>query len=190
MISAIGLRYARALAEAVLAHPDEISPEAALQQVRTFAAAVEDAPDLHRALLSPAVKLSRKRAVIARLGEPMGLSQIVQNFLFVIVGHRRVGILPSVAEGLEEIFDEHFGFARADISTARALDPAQVSSLERQLENITGKKIRPHYSVEPSLLGGAVARIGSTVYDGSVKGYFEQLRRGLVSESMPAEKII
>lgn len=184
MVSAIGLRYARALAGVVLAHGGEISPDQALGQIRVFADAVAGSPDLHRALLNPAVQHSRKRAVIARLGEPMELSPVIRNFLFVIVDHRRVAILPEVAESLEEIFDEHFGFARADISASRTLAPDQASALEEQLGRMSGKKIRPRYSVDESLLGGAVARIGSTVYDGSVRGYFEQLRRGLAGQEI------
>jgi len=188
MVSAIGLRYARALADVVLSSRNEVSAEQALDQIRSFAAAVVTSAELHDVLLSPAVQPSRKRAVIAKLGEPLGLSRIVQNFLFVIVDHRRVGILPETAEGLEEIFDEHFGFARADISTARTLDPAQASALEAQLGRMTGKKIRPRYSLDESLMGGAVARIGSTVYDGSVRGHFDQLRRRLIGEGGRVEQ--
>lgn len=179
MISAIGLRYANALADVVLSRGDEVSPDQALSQVRDFKAALAESAELHHALLSPAVLLSRKRAVIARLGEPLGLSRIVRNFLFVIVEHRRVDVLPEIAESLEEIFDAHFGFARADISTARSLDRAQAAALEERLGGVNGKKIRARYSVDESLLGGAIARVGSTVYDGSVRGRFEQLRRGL-----------
>ena len=91
--------------------------------------------------------------------------------------------LATPPQGLETIFDEHFGFARADISTARSLDPAQAAALEAQLGRVSGKKIQPRYSIEASLLGGALVRIGSTVYDGSLRGQFEQLRRSLIGES-------
>jgi F-type H+-transporting ATPase subunit delta len=188
MTSAFALRYSRALADVVLAPGSGVSPEQAIAQLRSFASTISSSPELLGALLNPSVQAKRKRAVISRLSEGLEVSRIITNFLFVVVDHRRVHILGEMAEGLEAIFDEHFGFARAEITTARDLDPGQAGALEAQLGQLSGKRIRPHYSVDTSLLGGAVARIGSTVYDGSVRGQFEQLRRVLVGDSAAFEE--
>ena len=183
MTSAASLRYARALAEVVLSPGSAVTADEALAQVRAFADLVHGSQELHNALLSPAVQASRKRAVIAKLGEPLGASRTVLNFLFVLADHRRIPILPQVAEALESIFDEHLGIARADISTAREIEPAQAAALEAQLGRLSGKRIRPRYHSDPDLLGGALARIGSTVYDGSLRGQIARLGAALGAES-------
>ncbi len=183
MTSAAALRYARALAEAVLSPGSGVNAEEALAQVKAFAGLLHDSPELHNVLLSPAVQPSRKRAVIAKLGEPLGASRPVRNFLYVLSDHRRMAILPQIAEGLEAILDEQLGIARAEISTAREIDPAQAGAIEAQLGRLSGKRIVPRYRTDPELLGGALARIGTFVYDGSLRGHIARLRGALDAES-------
>ena len=183
MTSAAAFRYARALAEAVLSPGSEVTAEKALADLKAFAALVHGSAELHNALLSPAVQAPRKRAVIAMLGEQLGISKPVRNFLFVLADHRRVGILPQIAESLESILDEQLGIAQADISTAREIEPAQAAALEAQLGRICGKRIRSRYHTDPNLLGGALARVGSVVYDGSLRGQIAKLREALGAES-------
>ena len=183
MTSAAALRYARALAEAVLSPGSGVTAEEALAQVKAFADLLPGCPELHTALLSPAVQPSRKRAVIAKLGEALGISQPVRNFLFVLSDHRRMAILPQIAEGLEAILDEELGIARAEIFTAREIDPAQAAAIEAQLGRLSGRRIVPRYRTDPELLGGALARIGTFVYDGSLRGQIARLRGVLDAES-------
>ncbi len=183
MISAAALRYARALAEAVFSPGSGVTAEEALAQVNAFAGLLRGSQELQNALLSPAVQASHKRAAIAKLGEPLGASRPVRNLLFVLTDHRRMPILPQIAEGLESIFDERLGIARADISTAREIGPAQAAALEAQLGRLSGKRIRPRYRTGPELLGGALARIGSFVYDGSLRGQIARLRGALSADS-------
>lgn len=189
MTSAIGLRYARALSEVVLAPGSGLSPDQAVAQLSSFASILRESKPLLHALQSPAVQNSRKRAILADIGGQMGLARVIQNFIFVAVNHRRVSILSEIAESLQQVFDEHFGFARAEISTARPLDDSQSAALVAQLSRLTGKQIRPSYALDASLLGGATARIGSTVYDGSVRGQLENLRRGLAGGEASAAEI-
>ena len=93
-----------------------------------------------------------------------------------------MGSLTEILHSFELIMDERLGFARAEISSARELTEAQRTALSTQLAQLTGKKVRMRFAVDESLIGGAVARIGSTVYDGSVRGQLQSLERRLSTE--------
>lgn len=136
---------------------------------------------LHNALLSPAVSPSRKRAVMARLVKPMGISKAVRNFLFVVIDHRRVHEFSSIVEAFDRLLDERLGFVRGDVSSAFTLTDGQRAELESELSRLSGKKAKLDYKVDPALIGGVVARVGAKVYDGSVRGQLEKLRAKLGS---------
>jgi F-type H+-transporting ATPase subunit delta len=176
------MRYASALADVVTAPGSAIRPDQLLSELRGFEAALRSSTELGNALISPAVPPARKRAVVARIGDSLQLSRIARNLLFVLIDHRRIAALDGILHSFEIIVDERLGFARAEVSSARELSEAQRAALTAQLERKTGKRIRTQYSVDPSLIGGVVARIGSTVYDGSVRGQLNTLGRRLATE--------
>ena len=178
MHSAVARRYAKALAE-VVAPPGRPVDTTALQQLREIQAAVGYNADFRKALLSPAVSPSRKRVVIQKLLWPVVSSQAVRNFLFVVINHRRVAEFPSIVDAFEELLDERMGFVRADVTTAKELDESGRSSLESEISMVSGKKAKVKFSTNPTLVAGVVARIGSTVYDGSVRGQLDKLRVAL-----------
>ncbi len=182
-VSALGNRYAHALADVVTGGRSPLRPDAALTELRSFEAALESSPELKNALTSPAVPTARKRAVVARMAGFLALSKITQNFLFVLIDHRRIALLSEIIHSFETIVDERLGFARADVTSARELTAEQRTALTAELERLTGKRIRMRFSVDESLIGGAVARIGSTVYDGSVRGQLQSLGRRLEAEA-------
>jgi len=157
--------------------------EDAVAQLRAFEAALRSSPELQNALTTPAVPASRKRAVVGRIAAILGLSRIAQNFLFVLVDHRRITSLSDIIHSFELVVEERLGFARAEVSSASELTEAQRTALGSQLERLTGKRIRARYAVDGALIGGVVARIGSTVYDGSVRGELQSLERLLGAES-------
>lgn len=177
MLSVVGTRYAKALLD-VIGAQDQQKILGELRAARDLVAA---SPDLHTALLSPAVSPSRKRAVMARLMEPMGVSKAVRNFLFVIIDHRRIQSLPSIVEAFDVLLDERLGFVRANVNSAHDLSDAQKASLEAQLSRLSGKKAKIAYATDASLIGGTVARVGGKVYDGSVRGQLERLRLKLAN---------
>ncbi len=179
MISVTARLYAEALAGIVLSPTSSVPAGDALAQLRSFVTFFKEVPPLNDALLNPSVPAPRKRAVIARLGNEIGLATPVRNFLYLLVDHRRIGLLAHMADALEAAIDEHSGVARADISSAHPLDAPRASAIEAQFARISGRNIRARYQVDPALIGGVLARIGGTVYDGSVRGRLEQLRRGL-----------
>ena len=182
-LSAVATRYANALADVVTAGRSSLRPEDALQQLRSFEAALESSAELRNALISPAVPVGRKRAVAGRISGALKLSQIARNFLYVLVDRRRIASLSDVLHRFELIVDERLGFARAEVVSARQLNETQRSALSGQLERLTGKRIRMRFAVDESLIAGVVARIGSTVYDGSVRGQLATLGRRLSAGS-------
>ena len=183
MQSVVGSRYARALVEVVVAPGSVNKPEEIVAQLRSMEQLLSDSHDLRAALMTPAIPTSRKRAVIGKFAETLGLSQVVRNFLFVILDHHRIAQLSEMREAFERLIDEHLGFVRADVTSAEPLEQSQNVALRGELARLTGKQIRPHFSVDPTLLGGIVARVGSTVYDGSVRGQMEAMRRQFTKEA-------
>jgi F-type H+-transporting ATPase subunit delta len=157
-----------------------LKPEDAVAQLRALAAMVEESLELRNALLTPAIQNSRKRAVMAKLLEKAGGgSLLIRNFAYVLIDHRRIAIIGEIREAFELHVDERLGFARAEVTSAAPLDHRVGVNLELELSRLTGKRMRLRFDVDPALLGGVVARIGSTVYDGSVRGELRQLSRKL-----------
>ncbi len=181
MPSAISSRYAKALADAVLASGSGTDPRQALTELRAFEHLVDSSPELRNVLLSPAVPTVRKRAVVARLAPTVPLSPLVRNFLFVVIDRRRAGLLGEMAAALEAALDERLGVVRAEVRSPVPLDPGQQAALGQELSKVANKQVRCEFFVDPSLIGGVVARMGSTVYDGSVRTQLETLRERLTA---------
>lgn len=167
----ISERYAAALLDVAWAHKDA-------EQIRTdlaeFAAVVAESSDLQAFLSNPAVQRDAKRAVLKKLLQRTGGSQTMINFLDVVVDHRRAILLPEISEAYNAKLNIELGVAEAAVTSAAELNTQEKTALVRGLEHATGLKIAPNYAVDPTLLGGASVRIGSVIYDGSIK---EQLRR-------------
>ena len=180
-VSAVATRYANALADVVTASGSALTPQNAVAELRTFESALAS-PALRNALITPAVPPARKRAVIDRVADVLGLSRVTRNLLFVLTDHRRIPVLSDVVNAFEQILDERLGFARAQVASALELPETQRAALTAALEKTSGKRIRAQFAVDASLIGGVVARIGSTVYDGSVRGQLQSLERRLSAE--------
>ena len=112
----------------------------------------------------------------------MPLATVIRNFLYVLIDHRRTAMLGEVLEAIQSQLDERLGIAQADVSSARPLSEAEQSQIKSSFAAKTGKKIRGQFTVNPDLIGGVMVRIGSTIYDGSVRGSLDGLRRKLVAE--------
>ena len=182
-LSAVSARYANAFADVVTAPGSPLSPQQAVSELRAFESVFASSIELRNALITPAVPAARKRAVVGRIADELGLSRLTRNFLFVLVDHRRIGSLSGIFQNFEKILDERLGFARAEVISAREVTGTQREALSQELERLTGKRVRMRLRVDESLIGGVVARIGSTVYDGSVRGQLESMGRRLGAES-------
>lgn len=181
MPQAISNRYAQALADAVFAPNSGVDPRQVSSELHSFDDTVRSVPELKNVLLSPAVATGRKRAVVERLAAALPLSRLVRNFLFVLIDRRRADLLHEIAPAFDAAVDERLGLVRAEVTSAAPLSDAQVSELEAALSQVAGRKVRCEFQVDPSLIGGVVARIGSTVYDGSVRSQLDAMRQTLVS---------
>ena len=183
MPSAVAHRYARALVDIVMASGSPLKPEDTVTQLAAVEALIRESPELRTALLTPAIQNSRKRAVMAKLLDELGAAPLIRNFVYVVIDHRRIAAIADIREAFELQLDERLGFVRAEISSAATLNEQLGAGLEAELAKLTGKRMRLHFDVDPDLLGGVVARIGSTVYDGSVRGELRQLGRRLAADS-------
>ena len=181
-LSAIAARYADALADVVTAPNSAVRSADTLAELQAFAAALRSSVPLRNALVSPAVPGSRKKAVVGQVGKRLGLSKVSLNLLFVLIDHRRIGALQEIIQLFEQTLDERLGFARAEVLSARELTETQRTALGTELGRLVGKQIRMQTAVDESLIGGVVARIRSTVYDGSVRGRLHALERRLAME--------
>jgi F-type H+-transporting ATPase subunit delta len=180
MSLAVANQYAQALADVTLEPGSGLEPALAADQLRAFEELLAQSAELRNTLLSPAVSESEKRAVIGRLRQSLGLSTVVGNFLAVVAGHRRIGLLRSIRQALEGLLDARLGLARAEVKSHAPLRDEDRERLAGELSRLTGKAVRCECGIDASLLGGAVVQIGSTVYDGSVRGKLEALRGRLM----------
>jgi F-type H+-transporting ATPase subunit delta len=178
-LKSASLQYANALADVALAQG---AADAALKQLRDFAAAFGESSELRNFLTSPGVAREAKHGVIEKIAARTGAGKIIRNFLFVVADHHRTHILPDILATFEDVVRQREGIAEAEISSAVELSAAQKKKFVQTLELLTSKKIQAKYSLDPALLGGAVVRVGDTVYDGSVRNSLNEMRARLVAE--------
>ena len=171
--------YARAFADVVVgSRLDAARTLAEAQQIASF---TRESKELREVWDNPSIPAEQKRAVLDAIVQRAGLSRPVRNFVAVLIDKRRTRFLGEIVEQFAHDLNQRLGIAEARITTARSLSPEERSTLEADLSKITGKQIRARYEQDASVLGGAIARVGSTVYDGSVKGQLERIRQQLVS---------
>ncbi|MEO8024899.1 MAG: ATP synthase F1 subunit delta [Bryobacteraceae bacterium] len=181
MVSVVSARYAKALVDVVMKPGSGVDPDASVAQIKSFAETLAGSSALRNVFLSPAISPAKKRAVVGRLADAIGAARQIKNFLFVLVDHRRMGGFLQIAEAYETLLDEQLGFIRADVTSAQELTAAQRTELEAKLAAMSGKRTRPHYSVDPALIGGVIAKMGSMSYDGSVRGEIQKMRTQLAA---------
>jgi F-type H+-transporting ATPase subunit delta len=171
-LRSVAREYAGALADVVLASG---RADALRQEVRAAADLAAESPDLRNFLSSPAIPREGKHALVEKLVARMGASQELRNFLFVLVDHHRTAMLGEIAREFETTLLDRLGVVQASVTSARELSAPQKQKLAGRLEGLTGKKIEAQYAVDPTLVGGLAVRIGSTVYDGSVRAQLDRL---------------
>jgi F-type H+-transporting ATPase subunit delta len=178
-LKSASLQYANALADVALAQG---AADATLKQLGDFVAAFRVSSELRNSLTSPGLPREEKHGVIEKIAARVGAGKIIRNFLFVIADHHRTHILPEIEASFQEVVRQRQGVAEAEISSAVELSAAQKKKFAQTLERLTGKKIQAKYSLDPALLGGAMMRVGDTVYDGSVRNSLNEMRARLVAE--------
>jgi F-type H+-transporting ATPase subunit delta len=173
-MASVASTYARAFADVVLsAHLDA---DRCIAELRMISSLLAESSELRRVWENPAVPAEQKRRLLDVIAERDGVSLQVRNLVAVLIDHRRIHFLDPIVRQLEKELDARLGFAEAEITSSRELGAAEKREFEAQVGKLTGKKVRARYGQDASLLGGAVVRLGSTIYDGSVKGQLERIR--------------
>ena len=178
-MSAVAERYAAALADVAV---ERKNSETVKRNLAAFVEAFSSIADLRNALESPALNAEVKRKVIAEVAGKMGLDVAVRNFIYLVVDHRRTEILPEMEEAFLSELNERLGIVDAEVTSAHELNDDEKRQLSTVLEQRTGKKVEARFQIDGALLGGAVVRLGSTIYDGSVRDQLKRLREQLETE--------
>jgi len=184
MPSTVSLRYARALVDAVTGQRVGVSPAALAAipaQLDAFETLLRENAELRILFSTPAISTVKKRAVLAELAPRLELEPLTRNFLSVLIQHDRMSLLGEIASAFRTLLDERTGVAVAEITTARPLDETEKQELAGALAARTGRKVRMKFALDPDLIGGVTARVGGTIYDGSVRGQLDRLRAELMS---------
>ncbi len=175
-------RYARAFADVVI--EKKLDPRQVEDELGSFVRIVESVPDLRTVWENPSVEMRQKQAVLDRIITHIGGSRMLRNFVAVLIDHRRVAALPEIARQFELDLNERLGLADAEVISARELTDPEKRALEVRVGEVTGKKVRARYKTDAKVLGGAVVKVGSTIYDGSIQGQLERLKQELSAGSI------
>jgi F-type H+-transporting ATPase subunit delta len=171
--------YARALADVVFRQ--HLDPGKTLQEAQSLARLVASSQELREVWEAPSIPAEQKRALLDAIVAREGISRSVRNFMAVLMDHRRIKFLEPIVKEFGHELNRRLGFTEAEIISARELGQTEQNTLEAQVEKLTGQKVRARYARDGSILGGAIVRVGSTIYDGSVRGQLERIREAISS---------
>ena len=173
-------RYAKALFDVALAEKNDLAQVD--RDLEAVVAMMHDSPDLAKAAGRPGVTDAARTSLIEAVADKMGLTAPVKKLLVLLADSRKLNLVPDLAASYRERLLNHQNIVRAEVTSAAPLSPEKTKALQDSLSQVTGKKVDLSVRVDPELLGGVVARIGSTVYDGSVKTQLERMRQQLVEK--------
>jgi F-type H+-transporting ATPase subunit delta len=179
-MASVTSRYARAFADVVIDLKLDVGK--IREELRSLVDTLSANPDLRQAWDSPAVSHAEKLGLLDAISSRMGLVTAVRNFIAVLIDHGRVPMLQQIARQFDTEMDHRLGVAKAEVVSARELSPTEKKSLEVQVALLTGKQVRAQYATDQSVIGGAVVKIGSTIYDGSVRGQLQRMKEQLAAE--------
>ena len=178
-MAAVSSRYARALADLIA--KAKLDAPAAVAQLRSFADAFQASAQLREVWETPAIPAEQKLKVLDALAAKVGATaRPLRNFIAVLIDQDRIALLPEIAKQVELELNARGGRIDAEIVSSRELTPEQQAALLAEIGRVTGKTVLPRYSTDKSLIGGVTVRVGSTIYDGSVRGQLQRIRRQLI----------
>lgn len=173
-MAAFTARYASALADVVF--EQKLDPKAVQSQLNDFAAAWHESAGLREVFLDPTFPAARKVAILDKLNERLEMSQQVRNFVAVLINHDRLEAFDDVMSDFHHEMNSRLNIAEVLVTSARKLDESERKSLEEQAARMTGSSISAKFREDASLVGGVILKIGSTVYDDSVRGRLNRLK--------------
>lgn len=172
------IRYARALIDVAVKERADL--ELIENELSQFAGLLKQYPLLEKVLLNPAVPVPRKRAVVGDLLAQAKFTPIVAKLLVLLADRDRLVLLRDLLAAYRDRLLDHRHVVRADVTTASPLDAPRAQAIQQGLARLTGRTVMLATKVDPSMIGGLIARIGSTVYDGSVTRQLEKMKKRLV----------
>jgi F-type H+-transporting ATPase subunit delta len=179
-MAAVTLRYARALADVVF--EQRLKPQQVQSDLDDFAAAWHESAGLREVFLDPSFPAVQKVAFLDKLNTRLKLVAQVRNFIAVLVNHDRMDFFDEVMADFRHEMNVRLNIAEAEITSARPLDASERKSLETQVAALaTSATVSTKFREDPSLIGGVIIRIGSTLYDDSVRGRINRLREQLAA---------
>lgn len=179
-MAAVNSRYARAFAEVVFERRLEMAT--VLRELRTLVEVLDGSSELRRVWETPAIPAEQKRRLLDAIVARENIGKMVRNFAAVLIDHHRILQLAEIARQVETELNQRLGLAEADIISARELSDEERRALEERIEALTGRKVRATYATDRGILGGAIVKLGSTIYDGSVRGQLERMKEQLAGE--------
>ena len=171
-------RYAKALLEVLYPNGAELG----LDQLVKFSSLLDSQPEMRQLFENPTVAADRRKSVFNGIADALAYDGRVRNFLNLLIERNRLDLLSAVIRAYQSLLDEKLGLVRANVTSASPLDSAQQRALAAKLESVTGKKVRVELSVDPALLGGVVAQVGSTIYDGSIRQQLQTFKQRLIHD--------
>ncbi len=176
-VETVARRYASALADVVAKTGDTNNIQTELRQWETM---IVSNPELLEVFNNPSIQQENKEKVLESLIERAQPTKTTANFLRVLLRNGRLTDIAQINEKFSSVLEERSGFVSARIISARPLSAAQQSEIQANLEKMTGKRVSPSFTMDETIIGGVVTRIGSTVYDGSVKTQLENLKQQMI----------
>jgi F-type H+-transporting ATPase subunit delta len=177
-MSVVSDRYARALFDALSS--DGVI-DSGQEQIEAIGAVLADYPDARQLLVNPVFPPERREEFLARLGDVLGLDGRVRRLLALLVERRRLSLFPEIVQAFRRRVDQKNGIVRASVTTAAPLGEAERQQVNARLEQALGKRVIMTDTLDPSLLGGVVVQVGSTVYDGSLRQYLAGAKSRLLA---------
>jgi F-type H+-transporting ATPase subunit delta len=178
-MSIVATRYGSAFADVVT--DTGLDPLFVDSQLDDFASAWHESPELREIMENPGFPTAQKLAILDKLNTRLLMSVQVRNFIAVLISNDRLMIFDDVLAAYRAEWDVRQGIQEVEVTTARKLEDAERQELEGHVADLAGTRIHASFEEDSALLGGAVIKIGSTVYDGSVRGRLDRLKEQLVS---------
>src|SRR5262245_21590556 len=171
-------RYARALIDAL----PPAKAEEGYEQLVNLNRLLDTEADARKLFENPTVPVERRKLLLKEIADELGFSSHIRNFIDLLIERNRLPLLEEIVGAYQKFLDERLGIVRAAVTAAQPLDDRQRRELTAKLEKATGKRVKMDVSVDQSLLGGVVARVGSTIYDGTLLQQLKTVRETLVEE--------
>lgn len=146
------------------------------QDIRSLAKAMNESRELQSVLTNPAIRRSDRRRVVDGLLQSIGVQTASRNLVYILLEGERMANVPGISRALDEMIEAKAGRVTAEVTSAKPLDPSQLSQINAALEKLSGKKVSVTTRQDPELLGGVIAKVGDTVYDGSLRTQLRTLR--------------